>query len=153
MSVSRYVATLGFCGMAFSLFAGSSSFLVYRWSVHQHLPRLAAALIFQHPPTCARAASACGSQKVMAMSRYSAMAMVSAARWLWAAHLDVEGAQAQVAVCLQGTHAQFLSQSESLAVVGLGRLALRRFTMRRNCAEEAQGISLVAAFLVFTSMR
>ena len=32
-------------------------------------------------------------------------------------------------------------------------LALRRFVPRRNVAEEPQGIGLVAAFLVFTSVR
>ena len=75
------------------------------------------------------------------------------ARRLRAARLHIEGAQAQVAVRLQGTHAQLLSQGEGLAVVGFGRLALRRFAPRRNVAEEAQGIRLVAAFLVLTGER
>ena len=80
------------------------SFLVYRWSAHQHIPCLAAALVFQQPPTCASAASAWGSQKVISISRYNAMATVSTAvrAGSWAARLDVEGAQAQVAVRLQG---------------------------------------------------
>src|SRR5262252_6021711 len=70
------------------------------------------------------------------------------ARWLWAARLDVEGTQAQVTVCLQGTHTQLLGQGEGLTVVDFGRRALRRFTPRRNVAEEAQSIRLVAALLV-----
>jgi hypothetical protein len=53
-------------------------------------------------------------------------------------------------VRLQGTHAQLRSQGEGLAVVGLGRRALWRFAPCCDGAEEAQGIGLVAAFLVLT---
>jgi hypothetical protein len=51
------------------------------------------------------------------------------------------------------THAQFFSQGEGLAVVGFGQRALRRLAPRRNVAEEAQGIRLVAPFLVRTGKR
>src|SRR5262245_57035108 len=50
-------------------------------------------------------------------------------------------------------HAQLLAQGERLAVVGFSLIALRKITPRRNVAEEAQGIRLVAAFLVLMGMR
>ena len=64
------------------------------------------------------------------------------------AGLVVQTAQPTVAVGLERAHAQFLGQGEGLAVVGYGWLALRGIAMRGNVAEEAQGIRLVAPFLV-----
>ena len=58
-----------------------------------------------------------------------------------------------MAVGLERAHAEFVGQGEGLAVVGFGLLALRGLTLRRNVAEEAQGIRLVAAFLVRTGER
>src|SRR5262249_54637672 len=50
-------------------------------------------------------------------------------------------------------HAEFLGQSEGLAVMGFGLRALRGLTTCGDVAEEAQGICLVAAFLVRTGKR
>ena len=58
-----------------------------------------------------------------------------------------------MAVGLERTHAEFLGQGEGLAVVGFGLLNLRGLALRRNVAEEAQGIRLVAPFLVRTGKR
>ena len=60
----------------------------------------------------------------------------------------VEGAEPQVAMRLQWAHAQFLSQGEGLTVVGGGLGDIRGSAMRGDLAEEAQGMRLVAAFLV-----
>ena len=49
-----------------------------------------------------------------------------------------------MAVGLERAHPQFLGQGEGLAVGGCGWLTLRGIAMRRNVAEEAQGIRLVA---------
>ena len=65
----------------------------------------------------------------------------------------IQRAKAAVAVGLERAHAEFLGQGEGLLVVGFGLLALRRLALRRNLAEEAQGIRLVAAFLVLTGKR
>ena len=65
----------------------------------------------------------------------------------------IQHAEAAVAVRLERAHAEFLGQGEGLVVVGCGRLHLRRRPMRRNLAEEAQGIGLVAPFLVRTGKR
>ena len=54
---------------------------------------------------------------------------------------------------LERAHAELLGQGQGLAVVGFGWLDLRRLAPRRNVAEEAQGIRLVAAFLVLTGER
>ena len=54
---------------------------------------------------------------------------------------------------LERAHAQFLGQGEGLAVVGFGLLDLWGLAMRGNLAEEAQGIRLVALFLVLTGER
>ena len=98
--------------------------------------------------TCASAASASGSQKVMSMARYSSMAVVSAARacsrWPIVAYSVPE---AEVAVGLERAHAQFLGQGEGLAVVGLGWLDVWGLALRGNLAEEPQGLRLVASFL------
>ena len=58
-----------------------------------------------------------------------------------------------MAVGLERAHAECVGQREGLVVVGYGGLALRGIAPRRNVAEEAQGIRLVAAFLVRTGMR
>ena len=42
--------------------------------------------------------------------------------WLWAARLNIEGAQVQAAVYRQGTHPQLFSQGEGLAIVGFCEL-------------------------------
>ena len=69
------------------------------------------------------------------------------------ADLGVERAEAEVAVGHERAHAEFLGQGEGLAVVGFGLLDLRGITPCRNVAEEAQGIRLVATFLVRTGER
>ena len=46
------------------------------------------------------------------------------------------------------THAQLLSQSEGLLVVGCGLCDLRRMALRRDLPEEPQGIGCVAPFLM-----
>ena len=58
-----------------------------------------------------------------------------------------------MAVGLERAHAQLLGQGQGLLVVGFGLRALRGLAPRRNLAEEAQGIRLVAAFLVLTGKR
>ena len=65
----------------------------------------------------------------------------------------IQRAQATVAVGLERAHAELLGQGEGLAVVIFGLIAVRRLTPRRHVAEEAQGIRLVAAFLVRTGER
>ena len=55
-----------------------------------------------------------------------------------------------MAVGLERAHAEFVSQGEGLAVVGYGGLALRGLAPRRNVTKEAQGIRLVATFVVLT---
>ena len=65
----------------------------------------------------------------------------------------VQRAEAKVAVGLQRAHAEFLGQGEGLAVVGFGLFDLWGLAPRRNVTEEAQGIRLVAAFLVLTGER
>ena len=54
---------------------------------------------------------------------------------------------------LERAHAEFLGQGEGLLIVGLGLLDIRRLAPRCSVAEEAQGIRLVATFLVRTGMR
>src|SRR5712664_3511091 len=58
-----------------------------------------------------------------------------------------------MAVGLERTHAEFLGESKGLVVVGCGLFNLWRLAPRRNVAEEAQGIRLVAPLLVFTGER
>jgi hypothetical protein len=50
-------------------------------------------------------------------------------------------------------HAEFLGEGEGLSVMGGGLIDVRGSTPCRNLAEEAQGIRLVAAFLVLAGMR
>ena len=88
------------------------------------------------------------------MARYISMAVDSSARACSLAGRSwIQRAKATVAVGLERAHAQLLGQGEGLAVVGFGLLALRRLAPRRNVAEEAQGIRLVATFLVLTGKR
>ena len=54
---------------------------------------------------------------------------------------------------MERAHAELVGQGEGLLVVVFGRVALRRLTPRRNVAEEAQGIRLVAPFLVLMGER
>ena len=83
------------------------------------------------------------------MARYSAMAARQlSAGLLWPAALCIQRAEAAVAVGLQRAHAEFVGQGEGLAVVGCGRLGLRRIALRSDVAEEAQGPCLVSPFLV-----
>ena len=58
-----------------------------------------------------------------------------------------------MAVGLERAHAEFLGQGEGLAVVIFSLIALRRLAPRRDLAQEAQGIRLVAAFLALTGER
>jgi hypothetical protein len=58
-----------------------------------------------------------------------------------------------VAVGLEWAHAKFLGQGQGLPVIVCGRFDLRGLTLRRNVAEETQGIRLVATFLVLAGMR
>jgi hypothetical protein len=51
-------------------------------------------------------------------------------------------------VGLERAHAQFPGEGERLPVIGLSPLARQGLAARRNLAEEAQGIRLVAPFLV-----
>src|SRR5438132_6600835 len=50
-----------------------------------------------------------------------------------------------MAVGLEGAHAEFVGQSEGLAVVGFGLLGLRRITTCGGLTEEPVGMRLVAA--------
>jgi hypothetical protein len=56
-------------------------------------------------------------------------------------------------VGLERAHAEFLGQGESLAVVGGGLIDVWGSAPRCNLAEEAQGIRLVATFLVLMGER
>src|SRR6267378_5720393 len=64
--------------------------------------------------------------------------------------LRIQGAEAVVAVGLEGAHAQLLGQSEGLVVVHFGLRTLQGLAPRRDLAKEAQGIRLVDTLLVFT---
>ena len=62
--------------------------------------------------------------------------------------LDIQDAEATVAVGQEWAHAELVGQGEGLAVVGFGLLGLRGITMRGNVAEEPKGIRLVSTLLV-----
>ena len=70
----------------------------------------------------------------------------------WAKHntMRPEGA---VTVGLEWAHAKFLSQSASLVIAVSSLIALRRIATCSDLAEKAQGIRLVAAFLVLLGER
>src|SRR5262249_9387131 len=65
----------------------------------------------------------------------------------------VQGAEAPVAVGLERAHAEFGGQGEGLLVVISGLRDLRSIATSGDLPKEAQGIRLVAAFLVRTGMR
>ena len=65
----------------------------------------------------------------------------------------IKHAETAVAMRLEGAHTKFGSQGEGLLVVGFGLLGLGGLAPRRDLAEEAQGICLVATFLVLTGER
>jgi hypothetical protein len=67
--------------------------------------------------------------------------------------LGIQGTETVVAMGKQWAHAKFFSQSEGLSVVDFGFFYMRWIALRRDVAEEAQGIRLVTAFLVFTGER
>ncbi len=69
------------------------------------------------------------------------------------AGLGVQRAEAVLAVRLERAHAELVSQSAGLLVVGFGLYALRRLAPRRNVAEKAQGVRLAAPLLVLTGER
>ena len=58
-----------------------------------------------------------------------------------------------MAVRLERAHAEFFGQGEGLVVVGCSLRDIRGLAPRRNLAQEAQGIRLVAASLMRTGMR
>jgi hypothetical protein len=58
-----------------------------------------------------------------------------------------------VAVGHERAHAEVFGQGEGLAVVIFDLSARRRLAPRRNLTEEAQGIGLVAVFLVLAGDR
>jgi len=96
----------------------------------------------------ASAASASGSQKVIAIDRYISMAVVSAASGLLRlASRGIQHPQAAMAMGLEGTHVQLLGQAEGLAVGGFGLFGLWGMAMRRDLAEEPQDPCLVAVLL------
>jgi hypothetical protein len=75
------------------------------------------------------------------------------AGWLRLARLGIRGAETQVAVGLERAHAQCIGQGDGLALGGFGLFDRWRVTLRRDLAEEVQGIRLVTPFLVGTGMR
>ncbi len=58
-----------------------------------------------------------------------------------------------MAVGHERPHAECRGQDKGLAVMGGGRIDVQGSAMRGNVAEEAQGIRLIAAFLVRTGER
>ena len=50
-------------------------------------------------------------------------------------------------------HAECVGQGDGLEVVGFGQFTPHGIALRRNVAEEAQGIRLVTTFLSLTGMR
>ena len=90
----------------------------------------------------------------MSMARYISMAVESAVRAsACTACLAVQRAETVVTVRLQRAHAEFLGQGKGVPIVGLGLLDLRRLAPCGDVAEQAQGIRLVATFLVLTGER
>lgn len=60
----------------------------------------------------------------------------------------VQGAEAEVTVGLERTHAEILGQGKGLAVVGFSRLDIRGVAMNGDAAEQSPGIRLVALLLL-----
>jgi len=78
------IVAMGFgCGgchrVCFSLLAGTSMLTSPLLEVGKYLSQGRLTGLY-HPATCARAASACGSQKVISMARYKSIAVASSAR-------------------------------------------------------------------------
>jgi hypothetical protein len=112
-------------------------------------------IVHHHPFTCASAASTWGSQKVMSMSRYKAMAAASAARacscWPLLAY-SVPRPRWQWA-WLERAHAQRLGQGEGLVVMGFSLLDIWGIVMRSDLAEEPECVRLMSAVLAVTGER
>src|SRR5215471_19694780 len=72
-------------------------------------------------------------------------------RLLSLSSLQRQGAKAAMAVRLEWAHSQLFGHGKSLLVVDGNLLVCRRIPLCCNIAEEMQGISLVATFLVLTS--
>ena len=88
------------------------------------------------------------------MVRYRMMAVVSATCTCCRCPLfSRQGAEAEMAVCLEWAHSQLFGQGKSLLIVDGSLLACSRLPPCGNIAEEMQGISLVATFLVLTGER
>ena len=105
--------------------------------------------VHHRPSTCASAASAWGSQKVMSMARYSSMAVDSSARACSPlADLGIQRAEAEVAVGQERAHAEFLGQGEGLLVVGFGLRDIGGIGMGMDDAKLVQRLRLVARVLV-----
>jgi hypothetical protein len=66
---------------------------------------------------------------------------------LWTPRLAIQHAQPVVTVGLERVHAEFGGQDEGLVVVCCGLRALRGLAPRRNVAEKAQGIRLIATLV------
>ena len=81
------------------------------------------------------------------------MAAEDSVGWLLTAELGIQRAEAEVAMGLKRAHAGLLSQGQGLAVVDFDRFDLWRLYVHGNLAEEAQGIRLVAPFLMLTGER
>ena len=69
------------------------------------------------------------------------------------ADLGIQGAEAKVAMRDERAHAELVGQSHGFTVGNFSRLNFRRIAMRQDLTEQAQGIRLVAPFLVRTGMR
>jgi hypothetical protein len=67
------------------------------------------------------------------------------------AGLGIQDAETQVAVRLQRAHTEFLSQCESLAVVGGGLFGLWGMALCYDLAKEAQGPGLVAVLVMLAA--
>ena len=81
------------------------------------------------------------------MARYNATAVESAARACAAAVQDAETA---MTVRLQWTHAEILGEGEGVLIAGFSLVDIGRIASYCDVTEEAQGIPLVAAFVVLT---
>ena len=105
--------------------------------------------VHHRPSTCASAASAWGSQKVMSMARYSVDGGGQlGAGLLPPADLGIERAEAAVAVGLERAHAQFLGQGQGLLVVGFGLRDIGGVGVGMDDAKLVQRERLVPAFLL-----
>ena len=69
------------------------------------------------------------------------------------ARLSIQRAETSIAVGLERARPQLLGQGEGLVVIGFGLIVLRGFALRRNLAQEVQGICLMAPFLMLAGKR